>query len=330
MSVVALHHAAMDRLKALEIFAAVAERSSFTRAAAALDLSTPVVTRAVQELEQSLGLRLLQRSTRRVALTREGQDTLARARGVIGAYTALMHSSQQHAAEVAGEIRFSAPASFGAARLAPLLAGFMAQHPQVRIDLVLDDAGAAMEDGGLDLALRIALSLPEHLVARRIGAVAMGVYAAPSYLRERGLPRHPDELASHDCVAHSGASACQAWQFSHPVTGERTQPVLRQSLRANHVEALMAAALLGQGLAVLPRVLAEPAVARGELQPVLAAWDCPAPGIFLVYRERQHQPLRVRKLIDHLAQAFEDDAAAPLRLRTAAPAAQAAPSALLH
>lgn len=327
MSGAALHHAAMDRLKALEIFAAVAERNSFTRAAAALDLSTPVVTRAVQELEQNLGLRLLQRSTRRVALTREGEAALARARGVIGAYEALMHSSRQHGAEVAGDIRFSAPASFGAARLAPLLAGFMAQHPQVRIDLVLGDALESMDDGAVDLALRVALALPDHLVARRIGEVPMGVYAAPAYLRTRGLPRDPGELAGHDCVVHSGPGGCGAWQFSHPVTQERTQPVLRQAMRANHVEALMAAALLGQGLAVLPRVLADPAVARGELQAVLAAWNCPAPGIFLVYRERQHQPLRVRRLIDHLAQAFEEGGGMPLQLRGPVPTAQAA---LLH
>ncbi|RCW71377.1 DNA-binding transcriptional LysR family regulator [Pseudorhodoferax soli] len=315
MSVAAAHHAPMDRLKALEIFAAVAERNSFTRAAASLDLSTPVVTRAVQELEQSLGLRLLQRSTRRVALTREGEAALARARGVIGAYEALMQSSRQHGAEVAGDIRFSAPASFGAARLAPLLADFMAQHPQVRIDLVLGDALESMEDGAVDLALRIAQVLPEHLVARRIGEVPMGMYAAPAYLRARGLPREPGELAGHDCVVHSGPGASRAWQFSHPVTQERTQPVLRQALRANHVEALMAAALLGQGLAMLPRMLADPAVERGELQPVLAAWACPAPGIFLVYRERQHQPLRVRKLIEHVAQAFESGGGWPLRLR---------------
>lgn len=317
----------MDRLKALEIFAAVAERNSFTRAAASLDLSTPVVTRAVQELEQSLGLRLLQRSTRRVSLTREGEAALARARSVIGAYESLMHSSRQHGAEVAGDIRFSAPASFGAARLAPLLAGFMAQHPQVRIDLVLGDALESMDDGALDLALRIAQALPEHLVARRIGEVPMGVYGAPAYLRARGLPRDPDELAGHDCVVHSGPHASQAWQFSHPVTQQRTQPLLRQALRANHVEALMAAALLGQGLAVLPRVLADPAVERGELQPVLAAWGCPAPGIWLVYRERQHQPLRVRKLIEHLTQAFEAGGGLPLAVQRT----QAAPAlGMLH
>ncbi|HVR48115.1 MAG TPA: LysR family transcriptional regulator [Pseudorhodoferax sp.] len=317
----------MDRLKALEIFAAVAERSSFTRAAAALDLSTAVVTRAVQALEQRLGLRLLQRSTRRVSLTREGEATLVRARGVLGAYETLMHSSRQHGAEVAGDIRFSAPASLGAARLAPLLAAFMAQHPQVRIEFVLGDALESMDDGTVDLALCIALALPGHLVARRIGAVAMGVYAAPAYLRTRGLPRDPGELAGHDCVVHSGPGGSDAWHFSHPVTQERSHPVLRQALRANHVEALMAAALLGQGLAVLPRVLADPAVVRGELQSVLPAWDCPAPGIFLVYRERLHQPLRVRKLIEHLAQAFESGGGLPLQLRAPAQSLQPA---LLH
>lgn len=295
----------MDRLKALEIFAAVAERNSFTRAAAALELSTPVVTRAVQELEQSLGLRLLQRSTRHVALTREGEAALQRARQVLDAHEALLRTSRQHGAEVAGEIRLGAPASFGAARLAALLGDFMARHPQVRIALQLADAPDPLTDGGIDLALRVAWLLPEQLVARRIGTIAMGVYAAPGYLRAHGLPHHPDELAAHDCVVHQGMTHLLTWQFSHAQTRQRTEPALRPAVRANHVEAVLAAALLGQGLALLPRALAEPAVARGELQGVLAGWDCPAPGVFLVYRDRQHQPLRVRKLIEHLAETFE-------------------------
>ncbi len=295
----------MDRLKALEIFAAVAERNSFTRAATALDLSTPVVTRAVQELEQDLGLKLLQRSTRHVALTREGEAALARARHVLEAYGGLMRAARQHGAEVAGDIRLGAPASFGAARLAALLGDFMARHPQVRIALQLADAPDPLTDGGIDLALRVAWQLPEQLVARRIGTIAMGVYATPGYLRDRGLPHHPDELAAHDCVVHQGMNHLLTWQFRHAQTRQRTEPALRPAVRANHVEAVLAAALMGQGLALLPRALAEPAVARGELRSVLPGWDCPAPGVFLVYRDRQHQPLRVRKLIEHLAETFE-------------------------
>lgn len=300
--------AAMDRLKTFEIFKHVAAQRSFTQAAGALGLSTPVVSRAVQELEQLLGVRLLQRSTRRVVLTREGEDVLARASQLLAAFDELTATSRQHLSDVAGDIRLTAPASLGAGRLAPLLADFIARHPRVHIDLELSDASASLDGDGVDLALRLAWRLPEHLVARRIGEVPIGVYGAPAYLQRKGLPRHPDELTGHDCVVHSGNGLAAPWQFLHPVTQESTAPTLRRLMSANHVETLMMAAVHGAGLARLPRLLAEPAVVRGELQPVLGQWACPPLGIFLVYRDRQHQPLRVRKLIEHLAEAFEGEA----------------------
>lgn len=294
----------MDRLKAFEIFKHVATQRSFTQAASALSLSTPVVSRAVQELEQLLGVRLLQRSTRRVVLTREGEDVLARASQLLAAFEELTATSHQHLSDVAGDIRLTAPASMGAGRLAPMLADFIARYPRVHIDLQLTDSTLALDGDGVDLALRLAWRLPDHLIARRIGEVSIGVYGAPAYLQRKGLPRHPAELVVHDCVVHSGNAVAAPWQFLHPVTQESTAPVLRRLMSANHVEALMTAAVHGAGLARLPRLLADPAVARGELQPVLGQWACPPLGIFLVYRDRQHQPLRVRKLIEHLAEAF--------------------------
>ena len=295
----------MDRLKIFEIFKQVATQRSFTQAASALGLSTPVVSRAVQELEQLLGVRLLQRSTRRVVLTREGEDVLARASPLLAAFDDLTASSRQHQSDVAGDIRLTAPASLGAGRLAPLLADFIARHPRVHVDLQLTDSTLALDGDGVDLALRLAWRLPEQLIARRLGEVPIGVYGAPAYLERKGLPRHPGELVGHDCVVHSSNALAAPWQFLHPVTQESTAPALRRLMSANHVETLMSAAVHGAGLARLPRLLADPAVARGELQPVLGQWTCAPLGIFLVYRDRQHQPLRVRKLIEHLAEAFE-------------------------
>lgn len=295
----------MDRLKIFEIFKQVATQRSFTQAASALGLSTPVVSRAVQELEQLLGVRLLQRSTRRVVLTREGEDVLARASPLLAAFDDLTASSRQHQSDVAGDIRLTAPASLGAGRLAPLLADFIARHPRVHVDLQLTDSTLALDGDGVDLALRLAWRLPDQLIARRLGEVPIGVYGAPAYLERKGLPRHPGELVGHDCVVHSSNALAAPWQFLHPVTQESTAPALRRLMSANHVETLMSAAVHGAGLARLPRLLADPAVARGELQPVLSQWACPPLGIFLVYRDRQHQPLRVRKLIEHLAEAFE-------------------------
>ena len=302
---------AMDRLKTLEIFRAVAERRSFTQAATVLGLSNAVVTRAVQDLEQLLGTRLLHRSTRCVTPTREGEAVLARAAGVLDAFEEIAAVGRTQTAELSGDIRFTAPASLGAARLTPLLADFLEHHPQVRIDLLLTDTPLSIEAEGVDLALRIAHVLPEHVVARRIGEVAVGVYGAPSYLARRGVPREPMELATHDCLVHSGSGRSMPWRLCHPVTGACSAPPARRAFSANHVDALLAAAVHGTGLALLPRVLADPLVADGALRPVLASWACPSPGIHLVYRERKLQPLRVRRLIDHLAQAFESGALLP-------------------
>lgn len=299
--------ATMDRLKAFEIFKHVAAQRSFTQAAGALNLSTPVVSRAVQELEQLLGVRLLQRSTRRVVLTREGEDVLARAMPLLAAFEDLTATSRQHLSDVAGDIRLAAPVSLGAGRLAPLIADFIARHPRVHVELELTDCAATLDGDGVDLSLRLAWQLPAHLIARRIGELPIGVYGAPAYLQRKGLPRHPGELTQHDCVVHSANALAAPWQFLHPVTQESTAPALRRLMSANHVETLMSAAVHGAGLARLPRLLADPAVARGELQPVLGQWTCAPLGIFLVYRDRQHQPLRVRKLIEHLAEAFEGE-----------------------
>lgn len=293
----------MDRLKTLEIFQAVADKGSFVRAADTLALSTAVVTRAVQDLERRLGVRLLQRSTRRVSLTLDGEDVLARTRQLLESFDELTASSSLGASEIAGDIRFSTPASFSS-RLAPALAAFTAQHPKVRLQLLASDAPPDLVGERIDLALRIARRLPDTLIARRIGDVRMAVYGAPSYLARRGLPKHPDELAAHDCLVYGITGRDATWPFHHPVTQQPVEPPVRGLLWANNAEALMTAAINGSGLVLLPQFVAADAVARGELQQVLNHWAAPPLGMFLAYTSRRNQPLRVRKLIDHLVEAL--------------------------
>jgi len=290
----------MDRLKALEIFKAVADRGSFVKAADALDLSTPAVSRSVQDLEKTLGVRLLQRTTRRVSLTPEGEQVLQRARGMLDAYDELAALSSEGAAQVAGEIRFKAPASFSS-WLVPALAEFTARHPKARVQVVACDMPMDLVAERIDLDLRVTRVLPDSLIARRVGDVPIGVYAAPAYLARKGTPKHPHELAEHDCLVHSSTGRDATWPFRHPVTQEQVAPSVRGLLWSTNAEALMAAALRGSGLALLPHFLAASAVSRGELQPVLTQWPSPPLGMFLAYTSRRNLHLRVRKLIDHLA-----------------------------
>jgi LysR family transcriptional regulator, regulator for bpeEF and oprC len=321
----------MDRLKSLEIFKTVADKGSFVRAADTLDLSTAVVTRAVQELERLLGVRLLQRSTRRLSLTTDGEDVLERTRSLLESFEALTASSSLGATEIAGEIRISAPASFSS-RLAAPLARFTALYPKVRLQLLASDTPPDLVGERIDLALRVARGLPDSLIARRIGEVRMAVYGAPGYLAERGTPKHPDELAGHDCLVYGSTGREGNWPFQHPVTQQPVEPSVRGLLCANNAEALMSAAINGSGLALLPQFLAREAVARGELQQVLNHWPSPPLGMFLAYASRRNQPLRVRKLIDHLVEALgalahepEADGSAmrPKETRTARTAAAA-------
>lgn len=294
----------MDRIKALEIFKAVAERGSFVKAADALDLSTAVVTRAVQDLEKLLGARLLQRTTRRMSLTPEGRDVLQRADAVLGAFEALTAAADAGASQLAGDIRFSAPVSLGANRLASMIGAFIDRHPGVRVELVLDDLPVDLVEHGVDLGLMAAWELPPAVIARRIADARVGVYGAPGYLRRRGTPRHPQELARHDCLVCTGGGR-RPWHFGHPVTGERIEPAIEPRLWANNANALLAAAVQESGLALLPHGMAERHVRDGRLQPVLSHWSSPTLGIFLVYMSRE-LPLRVRALMEHVAQHFED------------------------
>jgi DNA-binding transcriptional LysR family regulator len=314
----------MDRLKALEIFNAVAHRASFVKAADALDLSTAVVSRSVQDLEKTLGVRLLQRTTRRVSLTPEGEEVLQRARDLLGSYDELAALSSHGAAQIAGEIRFTAPASFSSS-LVPALAEFTDRHPKVRVKFIACDMAVDLVEERIDLALRVTRVLPDSLIARRIGDVDLSVYASPTYLARKGTPKHPNELSGHDCLVHSSTGRSATWPFQHPVTQEQISPPVRGLLWSTNAEALMAAAVRGSGLALLPRFMAREAVSRGELQPVLTHWPTPPLGMYLAYTSRRNQHLRVRRLIDHLVDALAE------MIDSEHPVPQANPSALhLH
>lgn len=293
----------MDRLRALEIFKTVAERGGFAKAADALDLSNSATTRAVQDLEHKLGVRLLQRSTRNVSLTPEGADVLERARMLLDAYGELTISSKLSVSEPTGDIRISAPVTFGTRHLGPVLADFMAKHPKVRLDLQLSDALVDHVGLGIDLAVRLGWDLPESMIARQVGEVPMGIYASPGYLMQRGRPAHPSQLLPHQCLTYNGAGRVHHWNLSHR-SGEHFDLPARGAFNSNNGEALVAAAVHGSGLVMLPGFLADAELARGGLEQVLTDWQVSPLGIHLVYSSRRHQPLRVRMLIDHLAEAL--------------------------
>jgi molybdate transport repressor ModE-like protein len=303
----------MDRLRALEIFKAIAEQGSFVKGADSLNLSKCHATRAVQDLEALLGSKLLQRSTRRLSLTPMGQTVLTHAGALLASYDALEAASNRDASEMAGRIRLVAPASYCVRRLGASLAAFVAKHPEVRVDLRLANDAIDVIEQRAELALCAAGTVPNTLIARRVSSTPMGLYASPLYLGRRGTPTHPGELPGHDCLIYEEdhSTSPMHWTFDHLQTGERCTLPAHGALNCNNAYALVEAAVHGAGLARLPHFVVEAAVERGELLPVLPHWSSAPLDMLLAYASRRYQPLRVRKLIDHLAETLDKPATAP-------------------
>jgi LysR family transcriptional regulator for bpeEF and oprC len=325
----------MDRLTAFAVFKTVVEHGSFTRTADALSMSPAVVTRHIQNLEELLGVRLLQRTTRRVALTQIGQDVLQRASDLLADYDALASMSSMIMSEATGKVRLAAPMFYAREYVGPALASYMACHPKVWVDLRLREGALDLHDGAIDLALCLSRDLRPTYVARQVAMLPMGMYASPSYVTRRGAPSRPVDLTSHDCLTseclHTGAS----WRLRHEVAGELCSVPVKGSLHANHADVLVGAAAHGAGIVLLPHFMARDACRDGRLQRVLSGWEAEPLTIHLVYSSRRNMPLSVRKLIDHLMLALgevpRDDratarlhsgsAVAPLRPHLAALAA---------
>jgi DNA-binding transcriptional LysR family regulator len=290
----------MDRLKALSVFKAVADNGSFVAAASALDITSPVASRAVQDLETLLGVRLLHRTTRRLSLTAVGEDVLRRAGGLLQSYDELESIGRLSASEPAGVIRMAAPASFARHYLGPALATFRARYPQVQVDLQLCEGSvnAILEE--VDLALCLPEDLRPMQVARALASTEVGIYAAPSYLTQKGEPTHPAQLVQHDCLTSRTAGTGATWRFQQLDHGDPCTVSVKGALHANQIEVLADAAAHGAGIVMLPAFLAQAAEALGQLRRILPGWRVAPLSLHLTYNSRRNQPMSVRKLIEHL------------------------------
>ena len=298
----------MDRLKALSIFKAVVDNGSFVGAASSLDISCPVVTRTVQDLEALLGVRLLHRTTRRIWLTAIGRDVLDRVAGLLESYDELESIGRLSATEPSGAVRLAAPALFGRHYLGPALAEFRRRFPRVLVGLDLREGTGNTLDEGVDLALCLSGDLRPTQIARRLSQIEVGVFAAPVYLRQRGEPEQPAKLVEHDCLTSGNGRAGSSWSFTHASGGARQTVPVRVALHSSHAEVLADAALHGAGIVMLPAFMAEEAVAQGRLQRLLPDWGIEPMSIHIMYGSRKSQPMSVRRLIEHLVDVFGDDA----------------------
>ncbi len=294
----------IQRIEHIVGFVAVAEAGSLTAAARRLGLSKSVVSRRLSDLEDSLGVRLVNRSTRRLGLTEAGLQFHERCRRILAELDAAAEEAAAGTADLAGTLRVAAPMSFGTQHLAPAVVAFLVAHPRVDITLDLDDRQHDLVQEGIDVAVRIGRLADSALVARRLTSMRLITCASPAYLESAGRPDHPRDLAGHRCVVYSNVAAGAEWQFQ--IDGAPRSVRVGGPLRVNNGELLMCAARAGLGIARVPSFLAAPLLRTGELVPLLEAYQLAPIGVHAVYPGHRHLASKTRAFIDFLAQRFAD------------------------
>ncbi len=293
----------MDQLRALRVFAAVVEQGSFAAAAEHLGLSRTAASKHVQDLEARLGAALLSRTTRSVSLTQTGAAYFERARRILEELEAADAEAGLQTRTPRGRLRMSVPVSFGVRHLAPHLKGFMDRYPEVHLDLVVSDRQVNLVDEGFDLAIRIGQLADSSLIARRIATTRLIVCAAPAYLDANGRPAQPSDLSAHTCLGYPYWSGQREWRFTGP-DGETHKVQVDNHLWSNNGDLLLAAATSGCGIIRQPDFIIHEALACGALVELLPGYAKPEVGIHVVYPPATIMPLRVRVLIEHIAETF--------------------------
>jgi DNA-binding transcriptional LysR family regulator len=287
----------------MAIFAKVVELRSFAAAAQELTLSKATVSKAVSRLEERLGTRLFNRTSRRLALTDAGQRLAERAVRLLADGEEAETEALAQSVSPRGLVRLAVPMTFGVKKVAPLLPAFFAQYPEVAIDLHLSDATVDLIGDGFDLALRIAQLPDSSLVARRLCAMPRHTVAAPAYLKRHGRPTHPMHLAEHKCFGYAYLSPAGVWHYSN-AAGERASVRPAGQLRVNNGEAALPAVIAGLGIADLPDFIVGDAIASGEVEVILKGWTQPEGAMHLVMPPGGPRPARVEVLSDFLVGQF--------------------------
>ena len=289
----------MDRLREMEVFVAVADAGSLAAAGRRLRLSPPAVTRAVAALEERIGARLLNRTTRSLSLTEAGRRFLESARRLIHEVEEAEREAAGETAVPQGHLAVTASVTFGRLALGPILVDFLDAHPRVTAALVALDRVVDVVDEGIDVAVRIGDLPDSSMVARRVGEVRRIFVASPAYLDRRGPPRHPSELALHDTIGFTGASAAREWRFRED--GRPIVVPVAPRFEVNDAAAATAAAEAGAGITIAFCYLVGEPIRVGRLVPVLEPFWPPTSPVHVVYPSARLLAPKVRAFVDFAA-----------------------------
>jgi DNA-binding transcriptional LysR family regulator len=286
----------MDRIDAMQAFVAVADLHGFAPAARKLKLSPSAVTRMIAALEERLGARLLQRTTRSVTLTDVGTRYLARARGILADVEEAERAAEGERTRPSGRLVVSAPVGFGRLHVSPLMSAYLKRYREVSGELRLEDRIVNLVEDGIDLAVRIGHLSDSTLVARQLGEMRRIVVASPAYLKARGEPKRPEEIASHDTIQFGATAALSDWRFVEGDAEIRVDYMPR--LLTNSADAAIQHAAAGGGLTRVLAYQAADALRRGRLKIVLEKFELPPLPINMVYPTSRLLSAKVRTFID--------------------------------
>jgi len=288
----------MDRIETMRTFVTVVNEGTFTRAADRLELSPQLVSKYVSQLEQHLGVRLLNRTTRKIHLTEAGARYHLRAQQILNDIDDAENELGALQTEARGLLRISAPTSFAIHHMATLLSQFQQAHPSVGIDLQLSDRKVDIVEEGFDIALRIGRLKSSSLIAKWIAPVRVVMCASPEYLKRYGTPQSPEDLRDHRYLSYSYIDL------------DASQPLLRglqqngrnhtNDMISNNGDVLVAAAIAGAGIALQPTFIAGPAIKEGKLDVILPEYEPELMGLYAVYTHRQLLASKVRSFIDFI------------------------------
>jgi len=288
----------MVDLLSLQTFVRIADGGSLSAAARATGRSLPAISRSLVQLEAELGVRLLHRTTRRIHLTDAGAQYLERCRRILAEVDEANASVSNLDRSLAGPITLTAPILFGQLHIAPAVTEFLGLHPEVSVSLLLSDALSNIVEEGIDLAVRIGRLQDSGLVARKLGDVRRVACAAPAYLKRRGTPKTPKDLASHSCLQFGALSPTPYWEFQQ--AGKARQVRIQGSFSSNQGAPVIAAARAGLGIVCTLSYQVQELVARGELREVLQPYAAPPIPVSVILPSGRLQPARVKALADFL------------------------------
>jgi DNA-binding transcriptional LysR family regulator len=291
----------MDRLILMETFVKVAELGSFSQAADRLGLSRSVVSKYVSTLEDHLGARLVNRTTRRLSLTEVGEAYLPRCQSILGDLEEAERAVGALHGTPSGTLRVNAPMSFGFLHLAPAIPALLAAHADLSVDMTLNDRFVDLLAEGFDVAVRIGTLPDSSLIAARLAPLRLVVCASPDYLSRRGEPRHPRDLDDHEVLVYTLQRQGEFYPLQHR-DGTRMDVVTRGRFRANNGDAIRAATVGGAGISISPTFLCGDDLRAGRLVRVLPEWSGLEMGVNAVYPHNRHLSAKVRVFVDHLRQ----------------------------